>query len=155
MDEGVSYLGLHQRIKQMFEEARMLSSLPSYGGPFVYGFTMRFDQRGHPVVDEFGNTSPHGVCGFMEPITDVIEKYDSVSVVFELPGVRKEDIDLRASVESVYISVDTPLRKYGKDVKLSCRVRPESASANYNNGVLEVSLARVEEGPAGRRVKIH
>ena len=147
-------LDLHDRIRQMFTEARSIGTQPSFGGPYVYGFTMRFTGSGDPVMEEFGNVSPYGVSGYMEPITDVIEKYDSVSVVVELPGVRKEEIDLRSSVESVFISVDTPLRKYSKSLKLSCRVKPESAVAKYNNGVLEVTLQRADDGQAGRKVRI-
>lgn len=138
----------------MFEEAKAVAGRPGFGGPYVYGFTLRFGRDGSPLLEEFGNVSPYGVAGYMEPVTDVIEKFDSVSVIVELPGVEKEDIDLRSSVESVFISVDTPFRKYSKDVKLSCRVVPESAVAKYNNGVLEVTLKRVEEGPAGRQVSI-
>ena len=145
---------VHSRIRQMMEEAKAASSVPALGGSYVYGLTLKFDREGRPLIEEFGNVSPYGVSGYMEPVTDVIEKFDSVSVIVELPGVGKEDIDLRASVESVFISVDTPFRRYNKDVRLSCRVVPESTIAKYNNGVLEVTLKRVEEGPAGRRVKI-
>jgi len=145
---------LHERIRQMFSEAKSLTGTNPQGAPYVYGFTMRFGEDGQPVVSEFGNVSAHGVSGYMEPVSDVIEKYDSVVVVFELPGVPKKAIDLRASVESVFISVDTPFRKYSKDVKLSSRVVPESAKAKFNNGVLEISLKRVDEGPAGKKVSI-
>jgi len=127
---------------------------PANSSPFVYGFTMHFSRDGRPVLEEFGNVSPYGVTGFVEPVTDVIEKYDSVSIIVELPGVDKEDIDLRASVESVYIKVDKPLRKYIKDVRLSCMVRPETTTARYNNGVLEITLKRVEDGPTGKRIRI-
>jgi len=154
MDYGGELPDMHARIRQMFNEARAISQQPVFNGPFVYGFTMRFTSDGRPVVEEFGNVSPYGINGFLEPVTDVVEKFDSVLVIVELPGVRREDIDLRASVESVYITVDTPVRKYIKDVRFSCRIHPESAAAKYNNGVLEVTLKRVDEGPAGRRVKV-
>jgi HSP20 family protein len=144
----------HSRIRQMFQEARTVYRRPDFGGPFVYGYTMRFAKDGQPVAEEFGNVSPYGIAGYMEPVTDVIERSESVSVVVELPGVKKEDIDLRTSVESVFLSVDTPFRKYMKDVRLSSRVRPETAVARYNNGVLEVTLMRAEDAQAGRKVKV-
>jgi len=143
---------LHERLRRVMDEARQISTRP--GGPYVYGFTMRFKPDGSPVVEEFGNVSPYGVGGFVEPATDVIEKFDSVSVIVELPGVEKEDIDMRASVESVFIKVDKPFRRYIKDVRFSCRVLPESAVARYNNGVLELVLKRAEDGPVGRKVQI-
>ena len=145
---------LHERVRQMLEDAKSMSKKPLFEGPYVYGFVMRFTNDGRPVSEEFGNVSPFGIAGFIEPVTDVIERLDSVSIIVELPGISKEDIDLRTSVESLFLSVDTPFRKYVKDVKLSSRVRPESAVARYNNGVLEVTLKRTEDAQAGRRVQI-
>jgi HSP20 family protein len=154
MDYGGQLVDMHARIRRMFDEAKAISKQPAYEGPFIYGFTLRFTSDGGPVIEEFGNVSPYGVSGILEPVTDVVEKVDSVSVIVELPGVKGGDIDLRAGVESVFISVDTPYRRYLKDVKLSCRVHPESAAAKYNNGVLEVTLKRAEEEPVGRRIRI-
>jgi HSP20 family protein len=154
MDAGEEFVDMHARIRRMFDEARVVSRQPAYKGPFVYGFTMRFAADGRPVVEEFGNVSPYGVSGVLEPVTDVVERVDSVCVIVELPGVKRQDIDLRAGVESVFISVDTPTRRYLKDVKLSCRIHPESAVAKYNNGVLEVTLKRAEEEPVGKRIRI-
>jgi HSP20 family protein len=145
---------LHTRIKQMFEEARAISNRQALAGPFVYGFSMKFTDTGKPVVAEFGNVSPYGINGYMEPTTDVIERINSVSVLVELPGVAKEDIDLRASVESLFIKVDTPFRKFVKDIRFSCRVRPDSTQARFNNGVLEITILRVDDNPAGKKVQI-
>jgi HSP20 family protein len=145
---------VHERIRKLFDEAKKMPPLSASRSPAVYGFTMCFTNDGRPQVSEFGNVSPYGVSGYMEPITDVVEKYDSVSIVLELPGVRKEDIDLRTSADCVFIKVDTAFRKYLKDVRLSCKIRPESAQARYNNGVLEVSLKRADDAPQGHKIKI-
>jgi HSP20 family protein len=142
------------RIRRMFDDARTNVKNPP-GGPFVWGFNMRFRPDGRPSVEEFGNVSSQGVLGYMEPATDVIERADSVSVVIELPGVAKEEIDLRASVESLYLSVNSSFRKYEKDVRFSCRVQPETTQARYNNGVLEVTLRRADESlPGGKKVRV-
>jgi HSP20 family protein len=151
-----NYEGVHRRIREMFEEARNLSQRPQFDGPFVYGFTMKFTHEGKPVVEEFGNVSPFGVTGFMEPVTDVIEKMDGVSIIVELPGITKEDVDVRTTVESLAIKVDTPFRKYSKDIRFSCKVKPETAVAKYNNGVLEITLERQDDGSkVGKRISIH
>jgi HSP20 family protein len=42
--------------------------------------------------------------------------------------------------------VDTPQRRYYKEVKLPARVKPDTAKASYKNGVLEVKLEKVEKG---------
>ncbi|MFH1055901.1 MAG: Hsp20/alpha crystallin family protein [Candidatus Altiarchaeota archaeon] len=151
---GGESVDFQEKVRRMFEEAKIASQKPFSSEPLVYGLTLSFTKDGRPIFEEFGNVSPYGTSGFMEPVTDVIEKVDSVSVVAELPGVDKSDIDLRTSVESVLITVDRPLRKYIKDVRLSCRVKPETAVARYNNGVLEVVLKRADDNTAGRRVQV-
>jgi len=152
-DDPGEFGGLHSRIRQIFEQAKAQAGSPS-SKPSVYGFTMGFSKEGKPVFDEFGNSSAYGVDGFTEPITDVIEKHDKVCVIAELPGIEKEQIDLRVTVEAVSIMVDTPYRRYKKNVKLSTKVKPGSTLARFNNGVLEINLSRLDGGATGTRIDI-
>ena len=100
------------------------------------------------MVRQFGNVAP-GRFGpeireEREPLVDVIEEKASIKVVAELPGVEKEDIKLNATEDMLTISVDTPQRKYYKEVILPAKIDPKSAKATYKNGVLEVKLAKKE-----------
>ncbi len=127
-------------------------------GPMVYGYSMTIGPDGKPRVRTFGNVRP-GVpfpklAERREPMVDVIPGPQVIRVVAELPGVRKEDIDLRTFEDKVVISVDTPERKYYKEVELPARVDPKSADASYSNGVLEILLHRLEKEKAGERVNI-
>ncbi len=128
-------------------------------GPFVYGFSMRMGPDGKPQFEEFGNVKP-AIKGEgteeREPLVDVLEHKEEVAVIAELPGVRKEDIKLKATEETLAIRVDTQERKYAKLVKLRVKVKPETAKANYKNGVLEVKLKRKEpeKEEKGKEVKI-
>ena len=146
--------GLHSMIRQIFEKAKDASSKGRFSRPQVYGFTMGFTKSGEPVFEEFGDTGAYGGCGYAEPITDIIERHDSISVITELPGVSKTDIDLRVSQDSLSIRVDTMYRKYLKDIRLSTGVDPSSTTARFNNGILEVILARADDAPHGKRVAI-
>ncbi len=145
--------GLHSKIRDIFEQAKAAAG-GSLGRPSVYGFTMGFSKQGEPIIEEFGDTSAYGIEGFVEPITDVIEAHDLVSVISELPGVTKADIDLRVTEGKVNIKCDTQYRKYLKQVKLSTKVDPTSTTARFNNGVLEVILKRVDEIIPGTKVKV-
>jgi HSP20 family protein len=72
-----------------------------------------------------------------------------------VPGVTKEDITLNATEDRLTISVDTPKRKYYKEVALPEKVDPKTAKASYKNGVLEVTLDKLErKPPTGERIKI-
>lgn len=128
-------------------------------GPFVYGFSMKVGPDGKPQFREFGNTPRKGIAelGEREPLTDVIESEDSVSVTLEIPGVEKNDIDLAAREDILTIDVDTPKRKYHKDVELPCKVIPDSTAATYKNGILDVVMKKIEkkkEEKKGKRIEI-
>ncbi len=81
------------------------------------------------------------------------EEEEVIKVVAEVPGVEKDDINLNASERKLIISVDTPQRKYYKEVDLPAEVDPKSTKASYKNGVLEVVLKKVGGGK-GVRIKI-
>jgi len=72
----------------------------------------------------------------------------------EVPGVEKKDINLNATEDRLIISVDTPQRKYYKEVDLPAKVDPKSAKASYKNGVLEVVLKKAGEERKGFKVQI-
>jgi len=148
---GEDFRRIQEEMERMVEEARKGSKVqPGEGGPFVYGWSMRVGPDGKPHVEKFGNIpsgkyeSDSEITGEREPLTDVIEGREDVKVIAELPGVEKKDIKLEAGEETLSISVDTKQRKFRKKMELPCKVKPESTKANYNNGVLEVSIQRDE-----------
>lgn len=118
-------------------------------GPFVYGYSMTIGPDGKPVVREFGNVQPSRqgptIKEEREPLIDVVDVDSEVKVVAELPGVDKKDIKLHALDDVLTISVDTPDRKYYKEVKLPSEVEPKDAKTTYKNGVLEVTLKKTKK----------
>jgi len=129
-------------------------------GPIVYGYSIRIGPDGKPVIREFGNVRPGRETEIVElsearePLVDVYEEEDVIKVVAEVPGVDKNDINLNASERKLIISVDTPQRKYYKEVDLPAEVDPQSAKATYKNGVLEVVLRKVGKGEKGVKIKV-
>ncbi len=139
---------MEKNMGKMFEEMRK-ASIEGLGeeGPYVYGFSMRVGPDGKPHVEEFGNVSGGEgteISTDREPLTDVIEGEKEISIIAELPGIEKKDIDLSATEDSLQIRVDTPDRKYHKELRLPARVKPDTTKASYKNGVLEVKLRRVK-----------
>ena len=129
-------------------------------GPFVYGYSVKIGPDGKPEIREFGNVKP-GRLGPQvreerEPLVDVIETDGEIHVVAELPGVEKKDIKLHGTEDSLTISVDTPQRKYYKEVQLPAKVKVKEAKTEYKNGVLEVKLPKTKEKkkPKGEPLKI-
>lgn len=134
---------------------RMFSDLEENGDVRTYGYTMYRGPDGVPHVHEYGNTvGQRGLIGTGEPLTDVAVDGDSVILTMEIPGVKKEDIQLTGGEDSVTVSVDDPSRKFERTVSLPCRVDTESAAASYNNGILEIRMRSLETRPKGKRIEI-
>lgn len=136
-------------------------------GPIVYGYSMKVGPDGRPVIREFGNVKPAQrpglrgipeakleVVGKREPLVDIMEEADAIKIIAELPGVEKSDIKLNCDSRSLTISVDTPERKYYKDLELPAEVDPNSSKASYKNGVLEVSVTKMRPRARGRELRV-
>ena len=76
---------------------------------------------------------------------DVHEYEDRVTVIADLPGVRKEGIGVQCTGRTLSIRADGPYTSYAEQLPLPVRVDETSASARYNNGVLEVRLDRADD----------
>ena len=109
-------------------------------------------------VKEFGNSGSRlnalGSGADRDFFTDVTEEDSVVRAVAEIPGVAKEDISLRCTGNMLSIKVDTPGRRFEKDLALPCEVDIDSARAEYNNGLLEVTLNKVSPTQEGRTITI-
>jgi len=134
-------------------------------GPYVYGFTMRLGPDGKPNIEEFGNTRPprkleggeseQFQIAEREPLTDVIESDESISITLEIPGVEKDEIELRVEEDMVTINVDTPQRRYFKEIPMRTKIDPNASKATYKNGVLDIILKKMKaKDSKGKRVKI-
>jgi len=132
-------------------------------GPFVYGYSVKIGPDGKPIIREFGNLRP-GLGGEgqpplnlrdqREPLVDVIDENENIRVVAELPGVSKDDITLYVTERSVTIEVDTPERRYYKELGLPVEVDESSATSTYKNGVLETLLVKRKPRGRGTPIKI-
>ena len=69
---------------------------------------------------------------------DVHDTDEEVRVVADLPGVEKDNIELECDGKTLTISARSDHREYDERVSLPRRVNEHTATATYNNGVLEV-----------------
>jgi len=113
---------------EFFEEIeRMMNEMMSGDAQF------RFE--GGPGTDP-GGTDIH---------LDIHETDESVRVVADVPGVAKEDIDLKCDGTALHVDAGGGTREYRERVDLPVRVDEHSADATYNNGVLEVVFERTDD----------
>lgn len=105
------------------------------------------------------------------PPVEVYEKGDDVMVRAELPGMKKEDIDISVLGDTLTISGERKSQSEVKDedyyrcemnygtfsrsVALPAAVDANKVEASYDNGVLEVKLPKAEEAkPKKIEVKV-
>ena len=141
-------------------------------GPIVYGYSMTIGPDGKPHVREFGNvkslnnnavkkigTKPDTVSQISaerEPLVDVNMTDKEVKVVVEMPGIRKEDIKIKAYDSQVEVTTSKDAqRKYHKNIELPELAEVETARSAYNNGILEITFDKKKvTKPAGKEIKI-
>ncbi len=140
---------MEERLNKVFSEASEIPPEALGKQPFIYGFSIKTGPDGKPEINEFGNVPKvmdgGGLTGGREPLIDVIEGDEELTIVAELPGVEKKDINLEAEEDTLLIDVDTPERKYHKKLVLPCGVETGNIKASYKNGILEVKLKRREK----------
>ena len=123
------------------------------GSPFMTGFNINFGSNGKPVIKSFGNLRPKKntkepeATNVREPLVDVNEDEEYVIIVAEMPGVQKEDIEIKSSTSSVTITTKkkSNVRKYYKEVDLPSPIDSERAKARLKNGILEVKLKKLSD----------
>jgi len=115
-----------------------------FGKPADKGRTRKrcSSQFGNPPIP---NQSDSCIGEENEPLIDVFDEEVNVVIVAEMLGVDKDSIDLYATEDKLMVSVDSPERKYHKEIKLPARVDVKSSTSKLKNGVLEVRLKKLSE----------
>jgi HSP20 family protein len=132
---------IRQRVNALFEEALLGSGLPAR-------------EEREP--------------GTWTPAVDVVETEDAFVLVAELPGVRREDIDVevedrrleisgrRLPVEEgqSFVRMERSYGPFRRSFELAASLDAGSVDATFERGVLSVRVAKRRAGTAARRVPI-
>jgi HSP20 family protein len=152
---------IQQRMNNLYSDAmRGTIPPPEQGGPRIYGWTFKMGPDGKPIIQEFGNMpgqkqNPNKqIQGCREPLVDIQETAKDMTIITEIPGISKEDIDVETTEDTVIISVNNPERKYYKEVPLPTETDANTADASYNNGVLSITLQKKKPKKKGRKLNI-
>ena len=126
------------------EKRGELHGLPR-GARGVYGFSIR-SMAGKPVIESFGNIkeTKRGpvVEEVREPMVDIFDEKDHITVIAELPGVSESDIKIEVAGDILNLTASDKDRKYAREILLPAKVKPESMKTSYNNGILEITLEK-------------
>lgn len=126
-------------------------------------FTDEFDA----IAREMWNTTtPVFFRGGLFPSFDVYEEKDELVIKAELPGVKKEHVDITLEDGELTIKAEKEEEEMGEEVRFYTRgryygtytrslsmpfpVKDGEISATFENGVLEVRLPKAEEAKPKR-----
>jgi len=98
------------------------------------------------------------------PAVDVFEKNSDVVVKANLPGLKKDDIEVTATEDSIslsgefkkeeevkeegYCRRERQAGKFYRTVAMPSAIRPDQVKASFKDGVLEVTAPKAEEAKA-------
>ena len=73
----------------------------------------------------------------------------------DMPGVQKKDIDINVEPNSISVKAENgDKRKYNYNRRFKPTVDVDSAKATFKNGVLDITISKIESTPKGKSVKI-
>lgn len=115
--------------------------------PKLYGFSIQIDENGLPKITKFGDS-------FLTPSEERTPFYDQyldknrnlLTIIFEVPGVEKDDIQLKSSSTKLILDAKSEDRKYHAEVDLEAEVDPSTATCSFKNGILTVSFKTKSKG---------
>jgi HSP20 family protein len=127
-----------------------------------------FEDFGFPSMERFGRTS-WGLEGF-SPQVDIFERDNKLVVRADLPGMTKDDVTVEVTDDAVVIQGERKYeheeneggvyrseRGYGsfhREIPLPEGVKTENTTANFNNGVLEVTFDAPQTAKNRKRIEI-
>ena len=83
------------------------------------------------------------------------DREKDIVFTIDMPGVSKKDIDINIEEHSITVKAENGgKRRYNYSRKFKPAVDPETAKATFTNGVLDITVTKVESKPTGRKVAI-
>jgi HSP20 family protein len=106
-----------------------------------------------------------------QPRVDVLDLGDAIQVVADMPGVKKEDIEINLTPERIEISAESSTETERKDedytyrergyasyrraLNLHADVLQDKAAATFKSGVLEVTIPKKEPTEVEKKTRVN
>ncbi|MHA2365567.1 MAG: Hsp20/alpha crystallin family protein [Candidatus Hodarchaeales archaeon] len=167
-DEINNFNSYFNKLQQFFDEMFLNSDLNQqfFDNPdpkkdlqennkISFGYSFFIGPEGKPEVKTWGNvkdlpksypqdffrgahlTNTSTIEPYVDVIKDTIE--NKIRVIVELPGILKEDINLKSRDKKIIIKAKSKSKNYVKSIDLP-EFSEQSVKARFLNGILEVTL---------------
>jgi len=111
--------------------------------------------------DSMTTKHEHGVGRTWAPVVDVLEDKDKILVKVEIPGMKKEQIDIELTGDTLtikgerkfededkkddYVRVERFYGRFQRSFTIGIPVKSDEVKAAYKDGILEVTIPKAEE----------
>lgn len=118
------------------------------------------NKRFSDIMDEFFSEAIHNGKGSFVPSIDISETEDQFLISAEIPGVKKDDIDINLENGRLTISgersfkdeeeskkfhrVETSFGSFRRSFQLPDNIDEESIDASYQDGLLNIGITKAE-----------
>ena len=140
---------LQQEGKSEFSRTGEIKGLGPKGAKAVYGLSIKLGGLAgeSPQVETFGNIKKDEkgapvVEEVREPLVDVFDEADKITIIAEIPGVEEKNIQIEVKDDIIELKAEDSDKKYHKEVLLPSKVKKESLCSTYRNGVLKITLTK-------------
>ena len=86
-------------------------------------------------------------------IGDWEDRNGEIAVTLDMPGIQKKDIELTVDKHMIKVKATTEDRDYSFNKDMSMELNPNDVKANFNNGVLDITIQKAEESK-GKKIAI-
>jgi len=95
----------------------------------------------HPHATSFPHIS--SLIRHREPLIDIFEEEDHITVLAELPGVDEKDVNIKADENTITITAENATKKYLKIVRLPTCIKKSTIKSTYRNNILQIRLEKL------------
>ena len=134
MDKKWTMTDLLVELSKMF---RNMMTSTDKGKTNIYGLSMDVTSDG--VEIRFSDLGEK--MGFeREPLLEIFESKDRLSIVTEISGFEEEDLKIKPTESS--IKIETKDRRLSETIDLPCEIDPNMGNVTLINGVLEITCKK-------------
>jgi HSP20 family protein len=131
----------------------------------------RYQKRGQNLLENKNNKNAI-TPSYREPLADVFETEKDITATVELPGVKKEDINIEIIDNGIQIKVEKRNEHKEEDkekgfyriersyngfyrfIPVGKNIDSEKIDATYNNGVLEVRIPKLKQIDNKKKIEV-
>ncbi len=111
--------------------------------------------------EDLGKSLSDYTMSLQKPLADIIETDESITVITDLPGIKREDVEINITEDSldivakfeeemteegiVYIKKERSYGETRRSIDLPDKIDVKKASAKFKDSVLTVELPKIQE----------